>query len=92
MKNYVYGIFFVSITWFAIVIITGIYIPQKYFKFFSIFILLSHCWGASSWLSQLYGFWSVMAFIIITSIIYSVTNKIYLSNDYVDNHKKTDYI
>lgn len=65
MVKHMSGIFLISAAWLIIIGLIGFFIPHKYLKIFILFVLLAHTWGASSWLSQYYGFWSVMTFIFL---------------------------
>ncbi|SFF36553.1 hypothetical protein [Spirosoma endophyticum] len=79
MANYVSGIFLISVVWLIIIGIIGYYVSHKLLKIFVLFVLLAHTWGASSWLSPHYGFWSVMAFILFNSVLFVKIEEYYLS-------------
>ena len=79
MANHVSGIFLISAAWLIIIGLIGSFIPYKYLKIFILFVLLAHTWGASSWLSQYYGFWSVMVFILFNSVLFVKTEEYHLS-------------
>lgn len=78
MANHISGIFVICFIWLIIIGLIGYYIPRKYLKTFALFVLLAHTWGASTWLSSRYSFWSVMAFVLINSILFVQAEKHYL--------------
>ena len=79
MAHHVSGIFVICFIWLIIIGITGYYIPRKYLKTFALFVLLAHTWGGSTWISPRYGFWSVMIFVLINSILFVKAEEYYLS-------------
>ncbi len=70
MKNHVSGIFIISILWLILIGILGYYIPKKYSRIFLLFALIAHSFGASSWLSMNYGFWTAILFILFNAILF----------------------
>lgn len=72
MRNHVSGIFFISIFWLALIVVLGYYLPRKISRVFLLFTLIAHSFGASTWLSIHYGFWSVILFILINSILFYI--------------------
>lgn len=70
MQNHVYGLFLISAIWLIIIGLLGYYLPNKIAQIFLLFVLMAHTWGASTWLSTYFGFWSVIAFILFNSILY----------------------
>ncbi len=78
MANHISGIFVICSIWLIVIGIVGYYIPRKYLKTFALFVLLAHTWGASTWPSQLYNFWSVMDFVLFNSILFVRAEEYYL--------------
>ena len=70
MKNHVSGIFVISILWLILIGILGYYIPKKYSRVFLLFVLIAHSFGASTWLSNNYGFWTAIIFILFNAILF----------------------
>jgi hypothetical protein len=70
MQMNVSGIFIISGIWLLLIAPLGYYLPKKLSKVFLLFVLIAHSFGASTWLSPRYGFWSAMALILFNSIIY----------------------
>jgi len=70
MKQHVSGIFIVCGIWMILIGILGYYIPRKYSRIFLLCVLIGHCFGAGSWLSMLYGFWSAIVFILFNTILF----------------------
>jgi len=72
MENHVYGLFFISIIWILIIGLFGYYLPRKVSRIFLLFCIIAHSFGASSWLSNIYGFWVAMIFILFNSMLYFI--------------------
>ena len=72
MKNHVSGLFVISFIWLIIIGLVGYYLPRKYSRIFLLFILIIHSYGASSWLSQFYGFWYAIAFMLFNAILFYI--------------------
>jgi hypothetical protein len=70
MKQHVSGIFIVCGVWLILIGILGYYIPKKYSRIFLLFVLIAHSFGASTWLSYNYGFWTSIVFILINAILF----------------------
>ena len=77
MKNHVSGIFLISILWLILIGIIGYFLPIRLLKTFALFVLISHTWGGASWISQLYGFWYVIIFVLANSILFVKMDEIY---------------
>lgn len=84
MKNHVTGIFVISFFWLFVIGILGYYLPKKYSRTFLLFVLIAHSFGASSWLSDNYGFWSAIIFIGFNAILF------YIIEDLIN--KKLEYV
>ena len=72
MKNHVSGIFIISILWLILIGVLGFYLPRKISKIFLLFVLMVHSYGASTWISNLYGFWYIILFILFNSILFYI--------------------
>jgi hypothetical protein len=70
MNQHVSGIFIVCGIWLILIGILGYYIPKKYSRIFLMFVLIAHSFGAGSWLSNDYGFWTAIIFILFNSILF----------------------
>ena len=70
MKQHVSGIFIVCGIWLILIGIIGYYLPKKYSRIFLLFVLIAHSFGASTWLSNHYGFWTAIIFILFNSILF----------------------
>ena len=80
MEKHVYGLFFISIIWIIIIGLLGFYLPRKISRVFLLFCIIAHSFGASSWLSNIYGFWVAMTFILFNSILYfEIEDKVFPS-------------
>ena len=83
MKNNVAGIFVFTFLWLFLIAIIVYFLPLKFLKPFSLFVLISHSWGASSWLVLKYSFWHAIIFVLIILLIYFVTENIYTKQEHV---------
>jgi len=79
MQNHISGLFVISFIWLIIIGLLGYYLPRKISRIFLLFVVIVHSWGASTWLGPLYGFWSVIIFILTNSILFYVIEDIYQS-------------
>ena len=70
MRNHVSGLFVISTLWIIVIVLLGYHLPKHIKKVFLLFCVIAHSYGASTWLSNIYGFWQAMAFIFFNSIIY----------------------
>ena len=70
MTAHISGLFVITAIWLGVIGVLGYYLPKKLAKIFLLFVLLSHSWGASTWLSMHFGFWSVMLFMIFNAFLY----------------------
>ncbi len=76
MANHVSGIFLISGIWIILVVVLGYYLPNKISRYFLLFTLIAHSYGASTWISPRYGFWSAMALILFNTTTYLIANDI----------------
>lgn len=81
MGSHVSGIFVISFIWIVIIGVLGYYLPRKYANVFLLFVLIVHSWGASTWLSQFYGFWFVIVFVAFNSVLFYVIQEILYSEN-----------
>lgn len=79
MKSHISGIFLIAFIWLVVIGLISYFIPLKYLKTFVLFVLLAQTWGASSWFSQYYGFWSAITFIAFNSILFIKIERIHLN-------------
>ena len=76
MVNHVSGIFLISGILVVLIIVLGYYLPNKISKYFLLFTLIAHSYGASTWISPRYGFWSSMALILFNTITYLIAKEV----------------
>ncbi len=74
MANHVSGLFLISGIWVILIIILGYYLPNKLSKYFLLFTLIAHSYGASTWISPRYGYWSAMVLILFNTTTYLFAN------------------
>jgi uncharacterized sodium:solute symporter family permease YidK len=72
MAKHISGIFIISIIWLILIAILGYYLPRKISRVFLLFTLIAHSYGASTWLSNNYGFWYALSLILFNSILFYV--------------------
>ena len=84
MGNHVSGIFIISTLWLSLIGILGYYLPRKISRIFLLFTLMAHSYGASTWLSNNYGFWYALSLILFNSIIF------YVVGDFVFQETRKD--
>ena len=77
MANHTSGIFIVCALWLILIGIIGFKLSNRKLKIFALFVLIAHSFGASSWLSNYYGFWYAIIFIFINSIMFIEIENIY---------------
>jgi len=82
MASHVSGLFMISVIWLILIVFLGYKLPHRFSRIFLLFALISHSYGASTWLSNHYGFWSSIAFILFNSILY------FMMEDLIMNEKK----
>lgn len=70
MAHHVSGIFIICFIWLVIIGLVGRWLPNNYANVFLLFVLIVHSWGASTWLSQFYGYWSVIGFTLFNAILF----------------------
>lgn len=78
MANHVSGLFVISAIWLILIAILGYKLPHKLARIFLLFALIAHSYGASTWLSNHYGFWSAIAFILFNSILYFMMEDLFI--------------
>ena len=82
MANHVSGLFVISFAWLVIILVLGYYLPRRIARVFLLFTLIAHSFGASTRLSNYYGFWWAILFILTNSILF------YLTLDIVNKQRK----
>jgi hypothetical protein len=70
MAYHASGLFIVSGLWILLVGFLGYYLPRRISKMFLLFCVIAHSFGASTWLYNLLGFYSVLGFMLFNSILY----------------------
>lgn len=74
MSKHVAGMFVISGLWLVVIVLLGYFLPRQIRKVFLLFCVIAHSYGASTWLSNRYGFWYMIVFILFNSILYSVVD------------------
>lgn len=77
MKNNISGIFIFVTIWLLFIVIIGYYLPTKLLRMLSIFVLIAHTYGGSSWLAECCGFWTVINYILLNSVLFIAIQDIY---------------
>ncbi len=70
MQNHESGIFILCGIWLLFIGFIGYYLPQRLSRIFLLFVLIAHSYGASTWLTMNYGFWTAIVFIAFNSILF----------------------
>lgn len=83
MKHHVLGFFIVSFLWLLIIGLVGAFLPKKTTVFFTLFVLLCHTWGGSSWIMNNFGFWFVMLYMLTNSFLFLYCQNYYTSKSAV---------
>lgn len=78
MKNHISGIFIFVILWLLTIIFIGYFLSPKSLRTLTLFVLVAHTFGASTWLVEIFGFWSAICLFLINSIIYISFEDIYI--------------
>ena len=72
MRNHVSGFFIISAAWLILIVVLGYYLPRAISRIFLLFVVLAHSVGASTWLLNRYGYWSVIIFVLFNAILFCV--------------------
>lgn len=75
MRAHVSGIFVLSGLWLVIIGLAGYYLPRQFSKTFLLFTVITHSYGACTWISDRYGFFAAMALILFNTISYLLINE-----------------
>lgn len=75
MKGHVSGIFFICGIWLIMIVLAGFYLPKKLKDIFVVFCIIAHSWGASTWIDDQFGYWSVIVLFLINASIYSLVKQ-----------------
>lgn len=70
MQNHVSGIFIISSLWLILIGLIGIFLTKKQVPYFSLFVMLCHTWGGSSWVMNHFVFPFVMLYIAINTTLF----------------------
>lgn len=87
MKHHVAGIFVVCALWIIIIVILGYYLPRIFSKIFLLFVLIANSWGASTWITAKFGFWSGIALFIFNAALYVIIDEIYSKKNITEHLK-----
>jgi hypothetical protein len=74
MTKHVSGIFIISAAWLLLIGLLGYYLPKRLARIFLVFVLIVHCWAASTWISR-YGFWHEILFMLFNAILFCVIDE-----------------
>lgn len=85
MKYHVLGFFAISLAWLFLIGLIGSLLPKKGLVFFTLFVLLCHTWGGSSWIMNHFGFWFVMFYIFLNSFLFLYAQETYNSKSISPN-------
>lgn len=77
MANHTSGLYIICGVWLILIAVIGYKLSDRKLKIFALFVLIAHSFGASSWLSQYYGFWYAIIFILINSILFIEFENLY---------------
>lgn len=77
MANHTWGLFILCVLWLLLIGIIGYYLSNKKLRIFSLFVLIAHSYGASTWLSEYYNFWFAISFIFINAVFFIEIETIY---------------
>lgn len=81
MKNHNLGIFIFVLLWLTVIVTIGYFLRPKLFRILSLFVLIAHTWGASTWIGEFYGFWYIIAFVLFNSIFFIIMEDRYTSKN-----------
>ena len=70
MSHHVFGFFVISLIWLVIIGLVVCFVPYKFSRVFLLFVVIVNSWGASTWLSQFYGFWYVIVFTLFNAVLF----------------------
>jgi hypothetical protein len=77
MKNSLSGIFIFVILWLPTIVIIGYYLNSKLLRVLALFVLFAHTFGATSWLAEFCGFWTVITYVVLNSALFIAIEDIY---------------
>ena len=89
MKHHVLGFFIVCLFWLFIIGIVGSFLNKKNLPLFTLFVLICHTWGGSSWIMNHFGFELVMIYIFLNSLFFIKIQKYYNSKEIKCQSNKT---
>ena len=81
MRNHISGIFIFTTVWLTLIGLIGCLLPPKLLRIFSLFVVIAHSWGASSWIAYYYSFWLVLVFVLLNSTIFIFVQDIYVRSN-----------
>jgi len=77
MANHTYGLFIICGFWLVLIALISYKLNNRKLKIFALFVLIAHSFGASSWISFIYGFWVAILFIFINAVLFIEIENIY---------------
>lgn len=77
MSQHIYGLFILCALWLLIIGVAASKLSGRKLKIFALFILIAHSFGASSWISNHFGFWYALIFIFINAVLFIECQNIY---------------
>jgi len=77
MKNSISGIFIFVTLWLLTIVMIGYYLHSKLLRVLALFVLIAHTYGASSWLAECCSFWTVIAYVLLNSVLFIAFVDIY---------------
>ena len=81
MQYNISGIFLFTFLWLTLILSISYFLPPKLLRILSLFVLVAHTLGGASWLGVYYGFWYMIIFVILNSILFIVMEDIYVSRN-----------
>ncbi|MBE8728096.1 hypothetical protein [Flavobacterium hungaricum] len=77
MAQHIYGLFVLCILWLLIIGAAASKLSGRKLKIFVLFVLIAHSFGASSWISNHFGFWYAIIFMFINAVLFIECQNIY---------------
>lgn len=71
MKYHISGFFIICFLWLLLIWIIGLRLDNKKLLIFTLFVLMCHTWGGSSWILNQFGFVFVILYILLNSTLFN---------------------
>lgn len=81
MKHHISGFFIICLLWLLLIFFIGSKLKGKNLFTFTLFVVMCHTWGGSSWIMNQFGFIFVMIYIFLNSILFNYCLEIYNSKN-----------